>query len=170
MAEHGDRVFSRTDARGGSSRLKTRGWGCLRLLVSSGHLTIGVSLDHRCPFGVGRLVPPLGIAGGASSDNYPEMFARPRNRKPCPAKEMDYREVRGPSARSAPARSSGGQPALILPGPSRMIQTARSRSVPLGFRFSGRSHRRARFPGRDIVPSFSRSRRAWCSLYPPCAQ
>jgi len=23
--------------------------------------TIGLSLDHRCPFGVGRLVPPLEI-------------------------------------------------------------------------------------------------------------
>jgi hypothetical protein len=37
--------------------------GCLQLLISGGRLTIGASLDHRCPLGVGRLVPPLGIAG-----------------------------------------------------------------------------------------------------------
>jgi hypothetical protein len=42
-------------------------------------------------------------------------------------------------------------------GPSRMTHTARSRSVPSGFRFSGRSHRRVPFSGRDIVPSFPRS-------------
>ena len=55
LSGRGRRAFAR-------HRVEQFTHGCLRLFVSSGRSTIGVSLDHRCPFGVGRLVPPRGLA------------------------------------------------------------------------------------------------------------
>src|SRR5215471_195767 len=65
------------------------------------------------------------------------------------------------SAFAAPTRSSLAQPVLFLRGPSLITQTARSRSVPSGLRFSGRSHRRSGWVGRDIGLSNPRSTQAW---------